>query len=88
MRTSTIDQLLHAAQNAYTQPPEALEVELTMLSKKLEDLERADDKINFLDQKIEELFVKTPGILLLSIPGIALVIASEFTAELGPVEQY
>lgn len=88
MRTSTIDQLLHAAQNAYTQPPETLEVELTMLSKKLEDLERADDKINFLDQKIEELFVKTPGILLLSIPGIGLVIASEFTAELGPVEQY
>lgn len=88
MRDSTINKLLHAAQTAYTQPPEALNVELTLLNKKLNDLEKTQDDIAFLDEKIEELFVKTPGVLLLSTPGISITIGAEFTAELGPVDQY
>lgn len=88
MRASTIKKLIAAAKNAYTKPPEALNVEMTMLNKKIEDLKHANDKINFLDKIIEELFVKTPGVLLLSIPGISTVIASDFTAELGPAKNY
>ena len=88
MRQSTINKLLAFAKNAYTQPVEVLNTEITLLKKKIEDLKHTNDKITYLNEKIEELFVKTPGILLLSLPGISVVIGSEFTAELGPVENY
>jgi len=88
MRSTTIDKLLNAAKNAYTQPPENLEFEIIMLKKKIEDYYHTKEQISFLNEKLEELLVKTPGILLLSIPGISKTIAAEFTAELGPIKHY
>ncbi len=88
MRDSTIKNLLNFAQNAYTQPIENLNTEITLLKKKIEDLKHLNHQIDFLNKKIEDLLVKTPGILLLSLSGISVTLAAEFWSELGPVEKY
>lgn len=88
MRSSTIEKLLYAAKLAFNKSSDDLEVELMLLPMKLDKLEQANKNISILEQKIEELLVLTPGVLLLSLPEVGLVTAAEFTAEAGPIEQY
>ncbi|MGO0063790.1 IS110 family transposase [Brevibacillus fluminis] len=88
IRSSTIQKLLHAANQALSRPKEELAAELLLLSMKLEDLERYDQKICRLECEIESVLLQTDGKLLLSIPGIAVVTAAEAYAEMGDVSQY
>ena len=88
MRSETIKKLLYAAEISIIKSSEDLEIELLFLQMKLDDLERANQKITVLEQKIEELLVQTPGVLLLSMPEIGVISAAEFTAGTGPIGQY
>jgi len=88
LRSSTIEKLLRAAAGAITKDPADLEIELLQLQMKLDDMKRANEKIEVLEHKIERLLVQTPGVLLLSAPEIGVITAAEFTAEVGPVSQY
>lgn len=88
IRSDTVNKLLRSATLAPPRSPEDLEIELLVLKMKLNDLEQAKQKITSLEQVIETLLIQTPGVLLLSVPEIGLISASEFTAEVGPIEQY
>jgi transposase len=88
MRATTIEKLLKAARLAISRNPEALEVYILQLSMKLQQLKQQEQIILTLKHKMEEFFVQTPGILLLSVPEIGVVTAATLTAEMGPVERY
>ena len=88
LRASTIEMLLNAATGAIDKNPADLEIELLQLQMKLDDMKRANEKIEVLEHKIEGLLVQTPGVLLLSVPEVGVATAAEFTAEVGPVSQY
>lgn len=87
-RNSTIEKLLLAAENSYARPYKKLEVEIELLKMTITDYENANQKIELLRDKIENILVQNPGLLLLSVPEIGLVTAAEFSAEMGPVAQY
>lgn len=88
MRSGTIEKLLHVAKLAFNKKTEDLEIELMLLKMKLDDLDRSDQNISLLEQKIEELLVQTSGVILLSLPEVGVVTAAQFTAEAGPIDQY
>ena len=88
IRSDTIQKLLHSAHLALFKSPEDLEIERFLLQMKLDDLERANQKIATLERIIEALLVQTPGVLLLSVPEIGVTSAAEFTAEVGPIGQF
>ncbi|SDD24460.1 IS110 family transposase [Halanaerobium congolense] len=87
-RNSTIEKLLLAAENSYARPYEELEVEIELLTMTIADYENANQKIELLRDKIENILVQNPGLLLLSVPEIGVVTAAEFSAEMGPATQY
>jgi len=88
MRTTTIEKLLEAARLATSRSPEALDVYTLQISMKLQQLKQQEQIILALKHKVEEFFVQTPGILLLSVPEIGVVTAATLTAEIGPIERY
>lgn len=88
IRRTSIEKLVYAAKIAVIKSPEVLEIELFNLQLKLDDWEQANQKVLIFEQKIEELFVQTPGVILLSVPEIGVTTAANFTAEVGPAEQY
>jgi len=45
-------------------------------------------EIKALERRIAQALASTPYILLLSIPGVNVVSAAEFAAEMGPIENY
>jgi transposase len=45
-------------------------------------------RITTLEQKMAGLLVRTPYVVLLSIPGIGIVTAGEFAGEMGPIRNY
>ena len=45
-------------------------------------------EIKSLERRIAHALVATPYVLLLSIPGVNVVSAAEFAAEMGPIEHY
>ncbi len=87
-RNSTIEKLLLAAKDSYARPFEKLKVEIELLTMTIADYENANQKISLLQDKIENILVQNPGLLLLSVPEIGIITAAEFTAEMGPVNQY
>jgi len=87
-RNSTIEKLLLTAENSYARPFEKLKVEIDLLTMTIADYENANQKINLLQNKIENILVQNPGLLLLSVPEIGIITAAEFSAEMGPVNQY
>ena len=46
------------------------------------------EQIAKLEQKMAGLLVRTPYVVLLSIPGISIVTAAEFAGEMGPITNY
>jgi transposase len=53
-----------------------------------EDRQRKTLEILALERDIAHLLVRTPYLLLLSFPGINVVSAADFAAEMGPIENY
>ena len=52
------------------------------------DWQAKTEQIRLLEQKLAGILVKTPYLLLLSLPGINVVSAAELAGEMGPIEHY
>ena len=88
LRTTTINNLLYAANQALVRPVEDLGPELLILKMKLKALTSFNENIAMLEKEIENMLLQTDGKLLLTIPGIGVVTASEFYSEIGKYNQY
>lgn len=80
--------LINLAKNALTKADEDLEIHLLDLKFKIQDLQRANQKILELDILTAQYLGKTPALLLLSIKQVNVPSAAEFLAELGPPESW
>jgi transposase len=88
LRDNTIQILMEFAQNSISQPKEFVEGDIFLLSQKLDCLELLNKQIHVLEHKIEDLFVKTEGAVILSVPGIGVVTGAEFYAEMGDISDF
>jgi transposase len=78
--------LAWAAQAAPAEPTAETNHQL-VLALNADRLQKAQE-IKDLERRIARALVATPYILLLSIPGVNVVSAAEFAAEMGPIENY
>jgi transposase len=83
----TILKALQWAAQAAAPDPES-ETRHRLFCRQLERLDTLNAQIRALEGDLAEFLVDTPFILLLAIPGINVVSASGYGAELGPLEHY
>jgi len=88
LRDTTIERLLAYAEDSISKPKDLLYSELLLLRLKLDEYELLQRQIVELKAIIEELLLQTDGGILLSMPGIGIIIAAELTAEMGNVEDF
>jgi transposase len=88
IRKTTIEKLLYAASESVSKPLEDLSSELFILKQKLKDYEWHTRNIEAYELEIERIFIKTDGLLLLTVPGIGLVTAAEIYCEMGDLSHY
>lgn len=55
---------------------------------RLGQLQFLEEQIASLEQEMEDMLVKTPAVLLLSIKGVSVITATEFIAEVGSIFNY
>jgi hypothetical protein len=81
--------LLQAAERALAAPSrEWAQFQSEQVKFRLQQLETLEEQIAALELKIEEMLVKSPAVLLLSIKGISVITAAEFIAEVGSFFNY
>lgn len=88
LRATTINKLLYAAEQALVQPIEDLKPDLLILKMKIETLKKLNENVAMLEEEMEKILLQTDGKLLLTVPGIGVVTASEFYSEIGNYGQY
>ncbi len=88
IRKTTIDKLLFAAKESVSKPLDELSTERFLLKQKLNDYAYHTKNIGTYEKEIERLFIQTNGLLLLTIPGIALVTAAEIFCEMGDLSYF
>ncbi|WP_307332915.1 IS110 family transposase [Evansella vedderi] len=88
IRKTTIEKILFAAGESVSKPIEDLSSELFILKQKLKDYEWLTRNIEAYELEIERIFIKTEGLLLLTVPGIGLVTAAEIYCEMGDLSHY
>jgi len=70
-------------------PPDVAASDHRRIAADLEaDRQRKEQQIQALESEIAHLLCATPYVLLMSIPGINVVSASEYAAEMGPISNY
>lgn len=83
----TLDQVIQWAKNAGE--PDAAAAHHQRIAADLEaDRQQKELQIQQLERQIAALLVRTPYVLLLSIPGINVVCAGDYAAEMGPICNY
>ena len=88
LRQTTIESLLYAAEESVSKSMDSLSSELFLLKQKLKDYEWHTRNIKAYEQEIERVFIKTDGLLLLTVPGIGLVTGAEIYCEMGDLSHY
>ena len=81
----------HIIQHAKICPafsPERMESDLKALQAHLAILKVLRTQIEQQKKQMAQVLIQTPGIYLLSIPGISLVYAADFTAEVGNIHRF
>lgn len=86
LRKSAIDCLIEFAKESASKPKDQLEAELFQLGLVLDSLELVSNQLKDLERKIEEILLQTDGALLLSIPGLGIIMAAELRAEMGQLD--
>jgi hypothetical protein len=84
----TARKIIQFANNTPARPPEEMESDIKALKAHIQVLRTLTSEI--LDQKKQmvKYLVQTPGTYLLSVPGIGVVYASDFTAEVEDVHRF
>jgi transposase len=83
----TLDKVLDWAKNAAA--PDLAAAHHRRIAAELEaDRQRKELEIQGLERETAALLARTPYVLLMSIPGINVVSACEYAAEMGPIRNY
>lgn len=83
----TLDRIKQWA--AAAAPPDAAAAHHRRIAGDLEaDRQRKTLEIQALEREVAALLAKTPYVLLMSIPGVNVVSAAEYAAEMGPMRNY
>jgi len=84
----TASKIIQLAKITPARPPEVMESDIKALKANIQVLETLSSAI--LDQKKQmvKYLIQTPGTYLLSVPGIGIVYASDFTAEAGDIHRF
>lgn len=88
IRDRSIQILMDFAKNSISQPKEMVEVDIFLLSQKLDRLDLLTKQIKILERKIEDLFVGMKESIILSVPGIGIVTGAELCAEMGDISEF
>ncbi|SHG16486.1 IS110 family RNA-guided transposase [Ornithinibacillus halophilus] len=88
LRDSAVECLLDFAENSISQAKECVQSEQILLNMKLDQFSLLEKQIKELERKIEDLFIKTEGAIILSVPGIGLVTGAELFAEMGDISDF
>jgi len=84
-----ITRLLQAAKrDLMIQPAELNRFKAEQIKFRLGQLQFLEEQIASLEREMENMLIKTPAVLLLSIKGLGVVTATEFIAEVGSIFNY
>jgi len=84
----TAQHIIQHAKTCPAFPPQRMEADLKALQAHLLLLKVLRTQIEGQKKLMAKFLIQTPGIYLLSIPGISLVYASDFTAEVGNIHRF
>jgi len=84
----TPQRIIQRARECPALSPERLEADLKALQAHLAILKVAKTQIEEQKRLMAKFLIQTPGSYLLTIPGISLVYASDFTAEVGNIHRF
>ncbi|MFQ6067856.1 MAG: IS110 family transposase [bacterium] len=84
----TAAKIVSAAKVALTRNQKEQEMDIVALRSHLKAYRLYQEIISNLENEIAHLLVQTPGIYLLSIPGISVIYAAEVTAEIGDISRF
>lgn len=89
LKDREITLLLQAAKrDLMISPPELNHFKAEQVKFRLSQLHFLEGQIDSLEREMENMLVKTPAVLLLSIKGLGVVTATEFIAEVGSIFNY
>ena len=84
----TADKIIELAKNTPARPLETMESDILALKANISVLETLTSAIQQQKRQMVKYLVQTPGTYLLSIPGISVVYAADFTAEVGDIHRF
>jgi transposase len=84
----TADKIIALAKNTPARPLETMESDILALKANISVLETLISAIQQQKRQMVKYLVQTPGTYLLSIPGISVVYAGDFTAEVGDIHRF
>jgi len=84
----TANKVIAAAKNSLTKPVSELNMDIFALKAHIQCLNLYNQLIEDLQQEMACLLVQTPGTYLLSVDGISVIFASDFTAEVGDIHRF
>jgi len=84
----TAQKIINLAKDTPARPLETMESDIKALKSNIQVLEALTPEIHEHKKQMVKFLVQTPGTYLLSIPGISVVYASDFTAEAGDIHRF
>jgi hypothetical protein len=84
----TAHKIITAARDSLTKPLTELSMDIFALKSHIQCLLLYNKIINDLEQEIARLLIQTPGTYLLSVDGISVIYAAEFTSEVGDINRF
>jgi len=84
----TARKIVQLARITPARPPEVMESDMKALKANLGILKALSSVITEHRKQMVKYLVQTPGLYLLSIPGVGVIYASDFTAEVGDIHRF
>lgn len=80
--------LMQAAQNSLSRPVNDVDSHCLTLKCLIRVFQEVTSNILEIESEMGRLLLQTPGVYLLSIPGISVLFAAEFVGEIGPIDRF
>lgn len=84
----TAQKIVQLARITPARPPEVMESDMKALRANLGILKALSSAITEQRKQMVKYLVQTPGLYLLSIPGVGVIYACDFTAEVGDIHRF
>lgn len=85
---ATAQKVISAARDSLYKPFNELNMDIFALKSHIQCFHLYNHIIHDLEQEIASLLVQTPGAYLLSVDGVSVIYASEFTGEVGDINRF